>query len=137
MRLRHYFKPKNAKDRDDRGRDEIHKELAELARGCAREGFVTLVCMHTPPCYHQCICCGSSSKLCPVRIPVGGKQACVLFCGTCQKRLSDDKMLSQMIYEVRRGIKNADPRMDMGLLLPHGTHIRIVWGHNLGSEVIS
>ena len=114
-----------------------HAMLAELARGCAREGFTTLVCMHTPPLYPRCLCCESTQELCSMRVQVRGEVVVCLLCSKCQKRVSKPTMLSQMIYEVKCGIINADPRMEMAYLFQHGQRVRIVYGHDIGNEVLS
>ena len=114
--------------------DPLNQALAELARGCAREGYTTLVVMRDP---QRCICCDSDDQLCPMRIPVGDKQVVSLLCIKCQKRVSDVKMMAQMIYEVRRGLKAAEPGMEMALLFQDGQRIRLVWGYRLGTEVLS
>ena len=130
MKLLRYFKTRNPSVTYN----ELNVSLAELARGCAREGYVTYVLMRSP---QRCICCDSGDGLCPMRVPVGGAQVVSLLCLRCQQRISDVKMLAQMIYEVRRGIKNAEPDMQMGLLVQQGQRIRLTWGHQIGSEVLS
>ena len=137
MKLCHYFKPRHAPGFTDIDKDPLFKELAELARGTAREGHVTMVYMHTPPLTPRCLCCSGKVGLCPMRIPVGGRQVTALLCRTCQRRISEPKMLSQMIYEVRRGVKQASPAMESAILTRHGDRIRIVWGKQIESEVLS
>ena len=72
-----------------------------------------------------------------MRVLVGGEQVVALMCLRCQKRMSKPGMMSQMIYEVRRGIKDATPDTEMALLFKKGQRIRLVWGYKLGSEVLS
>ena len=128
--LKDYFRQAWATD----DLNPLHIALAELARGCAREGYTTLVLMRDP---QLCICCDSNDGLCPMRVPVGDKQVVALLCLKCQKRVSDVKMLAQMIYEVRRGINEAESGMEMGLLFQHGQRIRLVHGYRIGTEVLS
>ena len=128
--LKDYFRQAWAND----DLNELNKALAELARGCAREGYSTLVLMRNP---QRCICCDSDDGLCPMRVPVGDKQVVALLCLKCQKRVSDVKMMAQMIYEVRRGLKEAEPSMEMGLLVQDGQRIRLVYGYRIGTEVLS
>ena len=115
--------------------DDLVSSLAELARGCAREGYMTRVILPSPP---SCVCCESPDGLCPIRVLVGGEQVAALMCLKCQKRMSKPGMMSQMIHEVRVGaIKYPKLNAEMALLFQQGQRIRIVWGHKLGSEVLS
>jgi hypothetical protein len=130
MKIKNYFRQAWTEEVPD----PLYKELAELARGCAREGYITLMLLRRP---QRCICCNSNDNLCPIRIPVGEKQVVSLLCLRCQKRVSDVKMLAQMIYEVRSGIRNAESHMEMALLFQSGQRIRMVTGYKLESEVLS
>ena len=131
MKLKTYFKNRDHIDKTDA--DPLYVELAELARGCAREGYVTVAVM---PVWPKCLCCGSKDKLCPLRMPSGTTLVVALFCEHCQRRMMDARMHSRMTYEVKRGIID-NPSQDMAYLFAHGERIRIVWGHKLGSEVIA
>ena len=129
MKLHEYFKS-NAE-----GPDALVVALVELARGCAREGYVTRVVLPHP---QSCVCCGSPDGLCPMRVLVGGEQVVALMCLKCQKRVAKPGMMSRMIHEARVGaIKHPKLNSEMALLFQQGQRIRIVWGHKLGSEVLS
>jgi hypothetical protein len=131
MKLKLYFKNR---DHIDKGKAiPIYEALAELARGCAREGYVTKVVMPRTP---MCVCCRSREQLCPLRMPQGTTLVAALFCGSCQRKMMDPRMRSQISYEVKRSLID-NTQNEQAYLFAHGERIRIVWGYKLGSEVIA
>ena len=131
MNIIQYFKERRWRDKTVK-LFEDHKQLAELARGTAREGYIVLALMLRHP---YCSCCAEGERRTPMRVPWGGTQICTLLCERCSKQLCENsvghgRVLKQLKELIATGI------YEMAYLFQHGPRIRIVWGGNLGHEVL-
>lgn len=135
MDIIHYFKDSRWSKPQGKLHDE-RRQVAELARGCAREGHVTLAIMldlEVPPI---CAACGSGKELLAMRVPSAGVQVCCLLCGDCRKTVSkNSRGHGKIVKELRQN--SAQAVFEMAYLFKHGPRIRIVWGSDLGQEVLT
>jgi len=108
-------------------------QVAELARGCARENHIVLAVIR--PQNQNCMACTSTNTLMACRVPMGGKQVVGLLCPTCVKRMAHQSGHGLILKWLRSQLK-AD-LYEMAYLFRQGQRIRIVWGRQLESEALS
>ena len=115
--------------------DPLCEQVAELARGCAREGYIVAALMCLEHEYPMCAGCDRVEQLMAYRVPMGGKQVVCLLCDKCVKNMAHETGHGRIIKWLRDKIERG--YFEMAYLFQHGQRIRIVWGHQLGSEVLS
>jgi hypothetical protein len=137
MNIRDYFCDANYTSEGFQPIEEW-KEVAALARGCAREGEDTLCIMEDEP---GCCACGSTAELCPYRVRLGRTLVVGLFCARCNEKLNLNAQTHGTIRgRVLRALRDnidEDISFDMAYLFQFGPRIRMVRGRNLHSEVLT
>lgn len=121
--------------------DPTLKELADLARGCVREGMLTLAVMpHDCNIMHGCVVCGSTDSLMPMRAQLGHRNVVAIFCAKCQKRVP---VLKDQYFRgrLKRLVIPTDPNqsllIEMAYLFRRGPRTQIVWGRDINTEALS
>jgi hypothetical protein len=136
--IRDYFTHDKTVDRSKL--DPLLVELADLARGCAREGHLTLAIM--PRCCSTisgCLVCGSTDHNMPMRRPVGHRMTVALYCDICQKRVPQlqDATIAKLIRERAVPGPYDSIEQEMAYLFQDGPRLRLVWGQNINTEALS
>ena len=122
---------------DDFEPDPLCAQVAELARGCAREGHIVLATMMPEEIYQRCSACPGTHELMPCRVPMRGKQICCLLCSSCVKKMGNERGHGEVVKGLRHYIYQGESPFEMAALFQHGQRIRIVWGWDLGMETLS
>lgn len=116
------------------GLSEHLAALAELARGMAREGYVTQVIAH-PHLGDQCGVCDSASNVLPQRIAVRDRQFVMLLCDSCQRKLHTPQLKGSLVKAIRKVMR--EQVFEQVMLVKTGSRVRMVSGVDLDTEVLA
>jgi hypothetical protein len=113
-------------------------QVAELARGCAREGATVLCLMEDDL---ACAACANGNQLVPYRVRLGGTLVVALVCKGCIEKLSlnpatQGTIRGRVLSTLKANIRD-DTAFDMAYLFQHGPRIRMVRGRNLQTEILT
>lgn len=111
--------------------------LAELAKGCAREGHIVHILFPNELSEDiWCTTCPSDTNLMPMRVACRNELIVTLFCERCQARVARPTMRHQMIHEVRDAL-SVPCRFEEAYLFNNGLRVRMVTGIGLHQEALS
>jgi hypothetical protein len=135
--IRSYFCDHRARSSDFEP-DDTWTQVAELARGCAREGQPVLCLMEEQP---ACCACANTNELMPYRVRLRNVMVVGLFCSSCVAKLNLNPSTQGTIRgRVLRTLKTnieEDTALEQAFLFEHGPRIRMVRGRNLQMEMLS
>lgn len=114
--------------------DPVIVELAILARGVAREGWLTEAMILPGERGGHCAACHSASNVLPQRVSRRERICCVLLCGKCQEMLRSHGKRPWLYRDLNKSMSEIN--FDEVLLFKQGQRIRMVSGEKLATEVL-